>query len=253
MTKLKLAVAAACVLLCGARPAVAESIALVTPLDTPSMAANTFTTTVNALGFSDTNDVTYTGVLRPTLDIDFSDFQNPVVNTLDFFGQAGDIVHSAGTFDFGILGTVSLAGIQGRIETPVGNQPAPVTSAMFSSNDHEIIFAQGTVTIMPTIGGATVVDLSTTPLIRTLGGINDSTVTVSLAGVAGGVATYDVGILTPLDMVTVQTGDPQIDALVQITIDGNLVASGQFTRPIPEPGSLALAACVACFAARRRR
>ncbi|MEM9354113.1 MAG: hypothetical protein AAGA92_13970 [Planctomycetota bacterium] len=253
MTKMSFNAALAVAFLFSSRPALAESVSLLAPLDTPSVSANTFTTTVTALGFSDTDTITYEGQLQPKLDIDFTDFANPVVNSLDFLGQPGDIVHSAGSFDFGILGSVSLAGIQGRIETPVANQPAPVTSGMFSSDDHEIIFAQGTITVSPSIGSPTVVDLNTNPLIRTLGGINDSTVTVTLAGVAGGIATYDVEILTPLDMVTVQTGDPQIDALVQITIDGNLVASGQFPRAIPEPGSFALAGCVACFAALRRR
>ena len=61
-----------------------------------------------------------------------------------------------------------------------------------------------------------------------LGGTNDATVSITLNEIVGGVATYDLELVTPLQAVTIQTGDPSIDGVITITITGDIVARGQW-------------------------
>ena len=91
------------------------------------------------------------------------------------------------------------------------------------------------------------------PFKRSLGGTNDSTVGLTLNNITAGVATYDLEIVIPLVMVNVETDDEDINELVDILVDGNLVAKTQITRPIPEPTCLILLASVVPWALRRLR
>ncbi|MDC0936706.1 hypothetical protein OAS39_10500 [Pirellulales bacterium] len=245
--------------ICAASPALSETISAVVDLTPATAAENTFEFTISALSQSDTQTVTYQGVIRPTLEVDFSNINSPVITSMNFAGQASDIVHSDATASLGGLGTVALSNILSCIVTFPGSVPAAVTGASspfaFSSADHEIIFGSGIVELNPAIGSTTIVDLATEPFRRSLGGTNDSTVALTLNNIAAGVATYDLEIIIPLVMVNVETDDPGINALVDILVDGNLVAKTQITRQIPEPTGLILIAC-ACgvpWAWTRRR
>lgn len=240
-----------------ASPVLAETISAVVDLTPATATENTFEFTVSALSQSATATVTYQGVIRPIMEVDFSDVNSPVITSMDFAGQASDIVHSDASPSFGLLGSVSLSDILSCIVTFSGSAPAPVTGTSspfsFSSVDHEIIFGSGTVALNPTIGSSTTVDLATEPFRRSLGGTNDSTVGLTLNNIAAGVATYDLEIIIPLVMVNVETDDPGINAIVDILVDGNLVAKTQVTRAIPEPAGLALLAGAAPWFWKRRR
>jgi hypothetical protein len=235
----------------------AETISAVVDLTPATVTENTFEFTVSALSQSDTQTVTYQGVIRPTMEVDFSDINSPVITSMDFAGQASDIVHSDATASLGALGTVALSDILSCIVTFPVSVPAPVTGASspftFSSDDHEIIFGSGTVAVNPTVAPPTTVDLATEPFRRSLGGTNDSTIGLTLNNIAAGMATYDLEIIIPLVMVNVETDDPGINALVDILVDGNLVAKTQIVRPIPEPSGIVLLACGVPWALKRRR
>jgi len=240
-----------------ASPVLAETVAPVVDLTPATPTENTFEFTISALSQSDTQSVTYQGVIRPIMEVDFSDINDPVITSMDFAGQASDIVHSDATATLGALGTVSLNDILSCIVTFPTSVPAPVTGASspfsFSSSDHEIIFGAGMVEVNPSIGSPTTVDLATEPFRRSLGGTNDSTVALTLNNIAAGVATYDLEIIIPLIQVNVETDDPGINALVDILVDGNLVAKTQIMRQIPEPASLILCACAVPWVLQRRR
>jgi hypothetical protein len=227
----------------------AEMISAVADLTTPTATENTFDVTVDVLLNSDSQVITYEGVVRLEMEIDFSDFAAPVVQTLDFVGVMGDIQHSDATFTVA-LGTADFTSVRGRIETLPGNSPAPVTGGTtFSTGDHEIIAWMGTIDITPIVGSPLQINLMNDTFRRTLGGVNDATINLTLNNVAAGLATYDLELFTPLQMVTILTGNPTIDDAITITIDGDLVARTQINRPIPEPSTAAMLAGFALLAA----
>jgi len=235
------------------RHASAEVISIIANLSTPTATENSFDTTVTVLGSSDTQVITYEGVVRPVLDIDFSNFAAPVVQTLDFAGVTGDILHSDVTFTVP-LGTAVFTGLRGRIETLPGSLSAPVAGGTtYNSADHELIAWMGTIDINSSIGSIPQINLMTSTFQRSLGGVNDATVNLTLNNVVAGIATYDLELFTPIQMVTILTGDPLIDNAITITITGNVVARAQITRAIPEPTASVLFAGVTMLVAMCRR
>jgi hypothetical protein len=192
------------------------------------------------------------------MDIDFTDPLAPVVNTLDFVGVVSDVQHVDATFT-STLGTAQFTNITGRVQTAPGQSPAPVVGgSTFSSSDHQLIAWNGTIELIPIVGSGTTIDLNTSTFTGTFSGTNDSTINVAFNSNGAGVQFYDVDITAVMDDVRITTGDSQIDSVLGIFITGNFVASGQFTRPIPEPATLvqatgAIAACVLAPFLRRRR
>jgi len=242
--RMSTAAIALAIVLANQRSATAEEISAVLDLVTATATENTFDIRVEVLGESDTQSVVYTGLLRPVMDIDFTDPMAPVVNTLDFVGVVGDIAHTDAVFT-ATLGTAEFNNITGRVETPIANSPAPVTGGgTFSSSDHQLIAWSGTIEVTPLVGSPTTIDLNTNTFSGTFNGTNDSTVNVAFNSLGAGVQVYDVDITAVLDDVQLTTGDALIDGLIGVFVTGNVVASGQFTRPIPEPAAIVQATCL---------
>ncbi len=221
----------------------ATAVSATLPLVAATPTANTFATTVEVLGQQDTQTILYSGVIRPVMGIDFTNPSAPVVQTLDFAGLDADIAHTNATFTVP-LGTAVFTNISGRVKTPAANSPAPVTGGTtFNSADHNLIAWHGTIDVTPIIGSPTQIDLFTSQFTGSLTGVNNSTINVTLASLVAGVATYDVDVNAKLDDMLITTGKPDIDNLIHITIDGNVVAHGQFTQTVavPEPAALGLA------------
>jgi hypothetical protein len=236
-----------------AAPVRAEITNAVLQLLPATATENSFDITVDVLGSQDTETVIYSGVLRPVLDIDFTNLAAPVLQTLDFAGQDGDVQHTNATFSVP-LGTAVFENVTGRVRTAPGHSPAPVVGGTtFNSSDHQLILWHGTIDVTPIIGSPQTIDLFDDTFTGTFQGTGNSTVSVSLNQTAGNIATYDVAATAVMNNVQMTTGDPQIDGLISIFITGNFVASGQFTRPIPEPAAGALAALLAPAALLMRR
>jgi hypothetical protein len=232
----------------------ATIITPVLPLSSPTATENTFTTTVVTLGSQDVEQIIYTGVLRPVMDIDFSNPVAPTVISLDLAGHDGDVQHSDVTFSVP-LGTAEFNGITGRVKTAPGHSPAPVTGGAFNGSDHQLIAWHGTIDVTPAIGAPFTIDLFDDTFTGNFNGTGNSSVAVLLNNVTGNVATYDVEIKAVMDNTQMTTGDPQIDSLISIFISGNFVARGQITQAVPEPATVVtlLAMAVAGLVVRRRR
>ncbi|MEM6799686.1 MAG: hypothetical protein AAF589_09245 [Planctomycetota bacterium] len=257
-----------------------QIVTAVLDLEDPSVSgANTFETdfTIDVTGFTIppgsagviyTDDDSNSG-LRVELDIDFSNPFLPVVNTIKFVGQLGDINHfltDPPTVDIdATIAQVALepSGVGSFVET-TGSAVSVMPDGKFDSGPTtslNVVEGMITATITPVIGSAIVetFDLSTAGASSSsLAGGTLSMVSVTYDKTEGGFDFYDVEVTTPLEdalstfEIDLGGGDT---ASLQLSITGNLLGQGSFSviSSIPEPASAALVAGLGCLAFVRRR
>ena len=251
-------------------------------LDDPSTGANTFSTIfrVTDLGTGisidggpeivDYLDLNQSG-LQVNRDIDFSDLGNPVVNSIEFVGEPGDIDHvfvgGAIPVEFNdLLVNIDLDaepdGVRGFLRTQ-GGPIAVNPDGSFVSGNTNLVARQGTVdidgTITPIIGGPILVDetfsLADTPLDQfndsiSAGALND--VSVDFVGIDGNQRVYSVVVSTELQNTELPF---TVDGFaLTLDITGTLLGRGEVRIDvIPEPVSLSLMTLGLALAVTTRR
>ncbi len=195
--------------------------------------------------------------MQVDLDIDFGDPLAPVVNSIEFVGQPGDISHVfvGGPidvqFDNGLVNIDLDAvpnGVKGFLRTQGG--PIPVSpDGSFESGNTNLVARQGTVDIDGTITsflGTLLVDetfsLADTPLDQfndsiSAGSVNS--VTVDFVGVDAGDRVYGVTVATVLQNTQLPFSAGDFELALDIT--GTLLGRGEIRLPgVPEPTTAVL-------------
>jgi hypothetical protein len=199
-------------------------------LDQPGGSVNRITLTISALGglVGDSDTATLSGNVLSNLEIDFDiDDHDGSINTVEFTG--GVISFSDMLFDLNVpflfSATARTLGVKGTLSTP--GPPTPVTDNMFPTEDHVLTLNQGTVVLTGDAGNSEI-SFGDEPLISSTMG--QATLTIFPPSVNGDVASYDVQMRLPVSF------DQEVDANgtpVRVEGNGNVVASGTFTRNLP--------------------
>lgn len=259
----------------GASPGFAlETVAVNMNLTSPG-AYNSLNSTVsiyvNQLSESKSGSSTLTasGTMLANLGITFDPVTQAVVSVQELEYTGGVVSLGSPHYDLdGYLGgfaggfDVDGGNIQGTLDTPV--PPGSVSGGNYNVGSHQMILNGGTISVAGSglIGdqmdpNPIVLDLSSTQLTMTPNGTGS--ILVSLKSIVGSLATYDVSLLTPVnfDQVVYPPEGQTADASVTMAVSGTLQSAGQFTRVVPEPGTIALllgmAACLAGFGWMKRR
>jgi hypothetical protein len=117
-------------------------------------------------------------------------------------------------------------GLGGTVTTPV--PPGVVSGGLFPGIEHEVIMNEGTLLVVGSglfySAANSTNELSEDPIQDSLGGTGS--VDVVLRDVSGDVATYDLSMAVPVDVVSVST------SLIEVTtsMQGLVVATGTFAR-----------------------
>jgi|GEM_PF-3587282 len=257
----------ACVSLQEAAASNVNFSAVVLDLDDPSTGNNSFETifrvrdTVTNISIDggpetvDYIDENNTG-MRVNFDIDFDNPLAPVVNSIEFVGQPGDITHAFvggaidvlfnnGLVDIDINAVPN--GVKGFLRTQ-GGSIAVNLDGSFESGNTNLVARQGTVDLDGTISsllGMLAVDetfsLADTPLDQfndsiSAGAINN--VAVDFVGIDAGDRVYDVIVSTVLvnTELPFSTGDFEL----ALDITGTLLGRGQIRVAVPEPSTVSL-------------
>lgn len=208
--------------------------------------------------------------MQVNLDIDFSDLDSPIVNTIEFVGEPGDISHvfTGGAipveFDNGFI-AVDIDAVPNGVKGFLRTQGGPISvnpDGSFAAGNTNLVARQGTVDIDGTLTsllGALTVDetfnLADTPLT----GFNDSisagslnNVAINFTGIDGADRVYEVVVSTVLENTELPFSISGFDLVLDIT--GTLQGAGEIRIPaIPEPMSLVLLASSLLVAANVRR
>lgn len=207
-----------------------------------------------------TDEPTKTG-LRTEMEIDFSNPAAPVVETITFLGELGDIDHSLESPPVEIVdpGVPSLFNIQAaaagvgsflRTNDDTGGSPIRVPVApngSYSSSDTTLNVVEGTITATGTLLGSAippqVFELSedNEDLGNPISNNTDSSVMVILAQSTPTLNTYDVTVEAPVEDALIQFVDDDTGAVVDFVINGALRGTGSFTVAVPEPSAGLLA------------
>lgn len=201
--------------------------------------------------------------LQVDLEVDFSDPNNPVVTSIEFVGEPGDISHqvqggSVNVNDSGLVATVTPNGVRGFITSP-GGPTAVNPDGSFNGANNSLVARQGTIDITGTFLGFPFtpisVSLADTPLVdfdEALSNGNTNTVEVTKTGSSGDTFFYDVFVSADLDQTNIDlvlTG-----GTANLVIDGTLQGRGQIEFTIPEPASMTLGSvALALLGLRLRR
>ena len=200
--------------------------------------------------------------MQVDLDVDFSDPNNPVVNTIEFVGQAGDLEHQfpggAVNVDLGIFGSFDVvpAGIRGFIKSnsgPINVNP----DGTFEGGSNSLVARQGTIDVFQAGTNNPVidqVDLMNTPIEAFVDPISNgstNTVVITKSGSSGDTFFYNVDVLADLDGTSLDFVANEAD--VNLNITGKLIGTGQIQFTIPEPTTLSLCGLAAIAALSRRR
>lgn len=253
-------------------------------LDEPSTGNNRFETlfqiTEPGLGVDieggpvtvDYIDENQTGI-QVDLDIDFSDLNNPLVSSIEFVGEPGDISH---VFNGGAIevlfsnGLISIDadvvpnGIKGFLRTQ-GGPIAVNPDGSFESGNTNLVARQGTVDIDGTLTsflGAVPIDetfsLADTPVDQfndsiSTGVVND--VQIDFVGIDGDERVYSVAVTTLLENTQLPFADNGFNLIIDIT--GTFRGVGEIRiAAVPEPSAvtcLLLAVSGAAVVRRRSR
>ena len=202
---------------------------------------------VDALASSDSAQSDFSGTVETLLDISYDGSQLPTTTGLELV--SGNL--SATDVSLSLLGgflVVDLTGLGASVDTPT--PPGAVTGTLFDTQDHEVIVNQGNIS-----AAGNNIDLSSSPVTGTTTG--SGTLVVTLNNITNDIATYDVTLTLPVDFSdSFDVDNPLGSGTIPVGVDvggGNVVASGQFTRVIPEPTSAALLGLGGLLIARRRR
>ena len=204
----------------------------------------------------DTETPTLHGNIMANLDIDFSSISTPTVISIETDGGRIEIDDENFFLDLGIAGTltVTLTDVSGTANTPNGS--SLVTSGNFNAAEHALVFDAGVLTTTGTnlIAIDESIDQSLEP--NTVVSSSTGRVDLSLVSVTGNLATYDVTLVLPIDSETSESRNvSNFNVTQMVTVVGELRASGQITKVIPEPATavLLLGAGAVILLSRRRR
>ena len=238
----------------------------------PNMPPNVFLTTVSAevpvpgIGTLPVTTPEFTVIyidpnmsgMQVDLDIDFSDPNAPVVNTIEFVGEPGDIEHvfPDGSVDFspgfGVDVTVTPNGIKGFLTS--NGEPSTVSSGEFSGMKNSLVARQGTVQVDTNIGFSLTEDLSESDpndFTAPISGDSDNFISITKTGSSGATSFYDVTVTALLDGTTLEYDASGVPVI--LTISGILQGTGQIEFTIPEPASFALCNLALAMAGLRYR
>lgn len=235
-------------------------------LDDPSSGFNVFTTVFTFTPTSppipvssspiqvDYEDEPHKTGIQANLVIDFSDLDNPVVETVEFDGEPGDIEHSFPTASFFILGfEVFPSDVKGFLRTQGG--PITVNSdGSFPAGNTNLVARQGMVSIPSLSVNENLNDL---PLgefddpISDSGDLNSIEIVPNLGLSTPTTRVYDLTIISELDN-TLLTFPTTAGDLV-FNIDGIFRGTSQITIDVPEPTSFAGAILALGMIGMRRR
>ncbi len=195
--------------------------------------------------------------MQVNLSIDFSDLDAPIVNSIEFVGEPGDISHifSGNAIpiesDSGFI-TVDLDAVPDGVKGFLRTQGGPISvnnDGSFASGNTNLVARQGTVdidgTLVGSLGGVFVdetFNLADTPL----GDFNDSisdgainNVSVAFTGIDANERVYSVTVTNELQNTELPFSVSGFDLVLDIT--GTLQGVGEIRIPvIPEPTSLVL-------------
>ena len=198
-------------------------------LDDPNGPVNRISLEISALGglVGDSDTATLSGNVLSELDIDFDvDDHDGVINTVRFTG--GTISFSDMTFDLRVplffSASARTRDVKGTLNTL--GPPTPVVGEMFPTEGHELTLNQGRVTLT----GDTDAEISFADEPLTSSTMGQATLTIFPPIVNGTMASYDLELRMPVDF------DQETDAngiTVRIEGSGIIVASGMFTRDLP--------------------
>jgi VCBS repeat-containing protein len=201
---------------------------------------NKLNLTINAsysgINASDTESTTVQSGSTAALKLDYT--FNPAtravtsVNSIEFTGGHFTLANVSFDLVFAFIfhEYIDAAGVGGTFDTPT--PPGSITggsSATFPTEQHDVVLNQGTLTLsgvyVPSPPDPNPIDLSTNPIATTSTGTG--TLTTTLASLVGGVATYNVEMLLPVNFnEPVNTGSTSLTATVAGT--GTFKATGSF-------------------------
>jgi len=208
--------------------------------------------------------------MQVNLDINFANLAAPVVNTIEFVGEPGDISH---VFAGGVIdllfnnGLVNIdldatpSGVKGFLRTQGG--PILVSSdGSFESGNTNLVARQGMVDIdgaITTLLGALAIDetfsLADTPLDQfndsiSAGAINN--VSANFVGIDAGERVYHVTVSTELQNTELPFTAGGLNLILDIT--GTLQGTGEIRiANVPEPSTASLLLLALAGAAKFRR
>lgn len=200
--------------------------------------------------------------MQVNLDIDFADLLAPVVQSIEFVGEPGDITHAftGGPIDvvfndgfFFVDFDAVPNGVKGFLRTQ-GGPIAVNPDGSFESGNTNLVARQGAVDIDGTVSsivGVFVVDetfnLADTPLSQfndSISGGSLNTVSVDFVQEEAGENVYSVTVATVLQNTQLPFAGEDFELVLDIT--GTLLGTGEIRVPIvPEPATLALMAIAA--------
>lgn len=196
--------------------------------------------------------------MRVNLDVDFADPLAPLVNSIEFVGQPGDITHAfvggsiAVLFNNGLV-DIDIDAVPNGVKGFLRTQGGPIDvnpDGSFESGNTNLVARQGTVDLDGAITsflGTLIVDetfsLADTPLDQfndsiSAGAINN--VAFDFVGVDSGDRVYDVTVSTVL--VNTELPFSAGDFQLALDITGTLLGRGQIRVAVPEPASASLLA-----------
>ncbi|MBN2024906.1 MAG: hypothetical protein JW809_19170 [Pirellulales bacterium] len=223
-------------------PAPAAVVPVVLTLDPATDAINTAHITASLSVLSDSDDSTVTGTMNTNLTLDFNPVTRQVTSLTGLEFTGGRVYFSDIHLEKSVIfvGGVTADGtnLEGTFDTPDSlPPPGAVTGGQFNAGDHTIILDHGTFTIQGTGNLSDDIPLTTLyldddPIEATTEATG--TLSASLQGVSGYVATYGAVLVLPLTFEQTYTVS---GFSVVVAGEGTLQARGTFTvQSPPLPG-----------------